>query len=126
MQVLRNSQRSVQLNTNHLNEVFAGQSGARNTKSPSVMALKKVATLCKHNSVEWEGGVKNVKGRKMAVLWAAAQCRPEEIYRRFRGAWCLQHQKDDSGSTHLRNFGTLTPEYTALQPKDRRSILAAV
>jgi hypothetical protein len=29
--------------------------------------------------------------RNMTVLWDIAACSPVEIYRRFRGAYCLHH-----------------------------------
>jgi hypothetical protein len=32
---------------------------------------------------------------KMAVFWVVAQCSLVEIYRRFRGAYCLRHQGDE-------------------------------
>jgi hypothetical protein len=42
---------------------------------------------------------------KMTVLWDIAPCSLVEVYRRFRGAYCLHHQGDhrpDNGSsTHL-------------------------
>jgi hypothetical protein len=31
---------------------------------------------------------------KMAVFWAVAPCSLVEVYQRFRGACCLQHQSD--------------------------------
>lgn len=36
---------------------------------------------------------------KIAVYWIVVLCSLLEVYRRLRGAWCLQHQGDcpDSG-----------------------------
>jgi hypothetical protein len=34
----------------------------------------------------------------MAVFWVIAPCSPVEVYRRFRGPYCLHHQGDDNGS----------------------------
>jgi hypothetical protein len=31
----------------------------------------------------------------MAVFWVVAPCSLVEVYRRFRGACCLNHQSDD-------------------------------
>jgi hypothetical protein len=33
---------------------------------------------------------------KMAVFWDIAPCSLVEVYRRFRGAFCLHHQGDES------------------------------
>jgi hypothetical protein len=56
---------------------------------------------------------------KMAVFWNAAPCSLAEMYRRFRGAYCLHYQgdecRDDGASTHLRNVGLLRDQ-TALYP----------
>jgi hypothetical protein len=32
---------------------------------------------------------------KMAVFWVAAPCSLVEVYRRFKGAYCLHHQGDE-------------------------------
>jgi hypothetical protein len=48
---------------------------------------------------------------KMAVFWVAAPCSMEEVYRHFNGT----HRLDSGGNKHLRNVGTLVPDYTALQ-----------
>jgi hypothetical protein len=32
---------------------------------------------------------------KITVLWDVAPCSLVEVYRRFRGAYCLHHQGDD-------------------------------
>jgi hypothetical protein len=32
---------------------------------------------------------------KMAVFWVVATCSLVEVYRRFRGAFCLHHQGDE-------------------------------
>jgi hypothetical protein len=31
----------------------------------------------------------------MAVFWVAAPCSLVQVYRRFRGAWCLNHHRPD-------------------------------
>jgi hypothetical protein len=31
----------------------------------------------------------------MAVFWVVAPCSLIQVYRRFRGAWCLRHQGDE-------------------------------
>jgi hypothetical protein len=33
------------------------------------------------------------------VFWDVAPCSLVEIYRRFRGAYCLYHQGDDDGGS---------------------------
>jgi hypothetical protein len=38
---------------------------------------------------------------KMAVLWVVAPCSLVEVYRRFRGVYCLHHQGYDGGSDVL-------------------------
>jgi hypothetical protein len=67
---------------------------------------------------------------KMAVFWVVAPCRLVEVYRRFRGLYCLHHQgdetsitqrPDDAGSTDLWNVRELTPVYAALQPRRQPS-----
>jgi hypothetical protein len=43
---------------------------------------------------------------KMTVFWDVAPCSLVEIYLRFRGAYCLNHQGNDGrGGTHHRNVG---------------------
>jgi hypothetical protein len=45
--------------------------------------------------------------RKMAVFWVLAMCRLVEVYRPFKGAYCLYHQGDETtlcnipGNSHL-------------------------
>jgi hypothetical protein len=51
---------------------------------------------------------------KMTVFWDAVPCSLVEVYRRFRGAYCLHH-RPDGGSKHLWNVGKLT-DYTAQHP----------
>jgi hypothetical protein len=34
---------------------------------------------------------------KMTVFWVVAPCSLVEVYQRFRGACCLNHQSDDEG-----------------------------
>jgi hypothetical protein len=43
---------------------------------------------------------------KMAVFWDVAPCSLVEVYRRFRGAYCLHHQGGDGKSkqTTRRNI----------------------
>jgi hypothetical protein len=39
---------------------------------------------------------------KISVFWDVAPCSLEDVYRRFRGAYCLNHQNpDDGGIKHL-------------------------
>jgi hypothetical protein len=64
----------------------------------------------------------------MAVFWTVAPCSLVEVYQRFRGPCCLQHQgdeatqsSDDGGSKDLQNVGKLLPDYTALQPRRQPS-----
>jgi hypothetical protein len=38
---------------------------------------------------------------KMTAFWDVALCSFVDVDRRFRGAYCLHHQGDDGGSTHL-------------------------
>jgi hypothetical protein len=40
----------------------------------------------------------------MSVFWGVAPCSLVDIYRRFRGAYCLYHRPDDGGSMHLWDF----------------------
>jgi hypothetical protein len=49
-------------------------------------------------------------------------CSLVEVYRRFRGSCCLDHQGDVGGCKHLWNVGKLLPDYTAQQPR-RQSLL---
>jgi hypothetical protein len=46
---------------------------------------------------------------KMAVFWFVAPCSLVEIYRRFRGACCLQHQGDDRQKTAIFTLTVLFP-----------------
>jgi hypothetical protein len=50
----------------------------------------------------------------MALFWVVAPCSLVSVYRRFRGACCLQQQggdrPDDGGSKHLWNVGKLLQE----------------
>jgi hypothetical protein len=45
-----------------------------------------------------------LKNNKMAVFWVVAPCSLVEVYRRFRGACCLQHQGDDRQTTRRNNL----------------------
>jgi hypothetical protein len=39
---------------------------------------------------------------KMAVFWVLVPCSLVELYRRFRGAFCLHHHRpDNGGSKHV-------------------------
>jgi hypothetical protein len=38
---------------------------------------------------------------KFRVFWNETPCSLAGVNRRFRGAYCLHHQGDDEGSTHL-------------------------
>jgi hypothetical protein len=54
--------------------------------------------------------------KKIKALWDIELC-SLGVDRRFRGAYCLRHQGDDGGSTHLRNVGLLQRDYMALYPR---------
>jgi hypothetical protein len=65
---------------------------------------------------------------KIAVFWVVAPCSLVEVYQRFRGPCCLQHQgdrPDDGGSKDLWNVGKLLPDYTVLQPRIKQSSMYA-
>jgi hypothetical protein len=54
---------------------------------------------------------------KVAVLWVVAPCSLVEVYQRFRGPCCLNHQgyddgPDNGGSKDLWKVGKLLPDYT--------------
>jgi hypothetical protein len=55
--------------------------------------------------------------KKFRAFWDVAPCSHVKVDRRFRGAYCLHHQGDDRGSTHLWNVGPLQRDYTALHPR---------
>jgi hypothetical protein len=42
---------------------------------------------------------------KMAAFWYVALCSLVEVYRRFRGTYCLHQGPDDGSSKHLWNVG---------------------
>jgi hypothetical protein len=63
---------------------------------------------------------------KFRVFWDVVLRSLIGLARRFRGAYCLQHQGDDGDITHLWNVGPLQWGYTALHPKRLNFILAAV
>jgi hypothetical protein len=55
---------------------------------------------------------------KLTVFWDVALCTLVEVFRRFRGAYCLHQQGlDDGCSKHLWNVGNLLPDYTANIPE---------
>jgi hypothetical protein len=54
---------------------------------------------------------------KFAVFWDVALCCHFEVDRRFRGTYCLHHQGDNGGSTHLWNVDKLQRDYTVLHPR---------
>jgi hypothetical protein len=45
--------------------------------------------------------VLTVTSTKMAVFCVVSPCNMVDVYRRFRGAYCLHHQGDDGGSKQL-------------------------
>jgi hypothetical protein len=64
------------------------------------------------------------------AFWDAAPCTLVDVYRRFRGTYCLHnHRPDGGGSKHLSNVGKLLPDYKMHVPEDnhlhirRREIL---
>jgi len=54
---------------------------------------------------------------KFRIFWHVAPFSHVAVDWRFRGAYCLHHQGDDGGSTHLWNVGQLQLYYTALHPR---------
>jgi hypothetical protein len=50
---------------------------------------------------------------KMTAFWDLAPCNLTEVDRRFTGVYCLHHQGNDRGSTHLWN-GLLQWDYMAM------------
>jgi hypothetical protein len=52
----------------------------------------------------------------MIAFWDTPPCRLVGVDRCFRGAYCLHHQGDYEGNTHLWNVGILR-DYTALYPR---------
>jgi hypothetical protein len=65
--------------------------------------------------------------RKTTVFWDVAPCSLIEVYRRFRGAYCLlMHRPDDGGSMHLWNVLQLLRDYTAQYPKRLRVIFNGI
>jgi hypothetical protein len=56
---------------------------------------------------------------KMMAFWDIALCSLVEVYRRFRGAYCL-HRRDE-GSMHMRDLGLLQRDYRALYPRQPSS-----
>jgi hypothetical protein len=54
------------------------------------------------------------------AFWDTVPCSVVEVYRRFRGAYCLHHHGDhrkyDGGSMHLWNVDLLLRHYTAQYP----------
>jgi hypothetical protein len=53
----------------------------------------------------------------MTVFWDVSSCTHVEVDRRFTGAYCLHHQGDDGGSTHLWNVSHLLCDYMAQYPR---------
>jgi hypothetical protein len=53
----------------------------------------------------------------MAVFWVVAPCSLVEIYQRFRGAFCLHHQGDESLTTRRYN-----PEDSHLRTHRRENL----
>jgi hypothetical protein len=46
-------------------------------------------------------------------------CSLLQVWRRFRGAYCLHHHRpDDEGSKHLSNVGQFLPDYRRNVPED--------
>jgi hypothetical protein len=78
------------------------------------------------NLIYWKfPGLWLIGGQKMTVFWDVAPCSFVEIDRRFRGAYCLQHQ----GSKHIWNVWNVSQflrDYTAQHPRRLIFILAAV
>jgi hypothetical protein len=56
--------------------------------------------------------VPSTASMKMTVFWVIAPCSLVEVYRRFRGTYCLHHQGDEC---------KLLPDYTAQQPRRQPS-----
>jgi hypothetical protein len=58
---------------------------------------------------------------KMIIFSDVAPCKLAEVYRRFRGAYCLQNRPDGRGSKHLWNIGKLIQDYATQHPRRRSS-----
>jgi hypothetical protein len=65
---------------------------------------------------------------KESVKMDVAPCCLADIYRRFRGAYCLHYQgadfrPEDGGSMFLRNVGIYLQAHAALQPRGPTSTI---
>jgi hypothetical protein len=62
---------------------------------------------------------------KKAVFWVVAPCSLVHTDRRFRGAYCLHDQDDESSDDEsgklLRNVGQFLPDYTMQHPRRQPS-----
>jgi hypothetical protein len=86
----------------------------------------KVPAPCSNNhSTEHEPTMSDLEVLTAASMKTTAFCNTApwnlvEIYRRFRGAYCLHHQGhrlNDGGSTRFWNVTLLQRDYTAMYPK---------
>jgi hypothetical protein len=55
---------------------------------------------------------------KMTVMWDITLCSVVELDQHLRGAYCLQHQGKDGGSTHFWNISLLNETTWCHVPKD--------
>jgi hypothetical protein len=54
---------------------------------------------------------------KFRVFWDVASCSHVDFDGRFRGTYCLHHEADDGGSTHLSNVVQNRLDYRVLHPR---------
>jgi hypothetical protein len=58
--------------------------------------------------------LRRTTGVRLAVSWAVAPCSLVQVYRRFRGTYCLHHRPVNGDYQSV-------PDYTALQPSEQPS-----
>jgi hypothetical protein len=59
----------------------------------------------------------------MAVFWVVAPCSLVELYRRFRGAYCLHHQGDSDDGTPMTEAASTSEKPINFYKTARRNIL---
>jgi hypothetical protein len=52
---------------------------------------------------------------KMTVIWDVALCSLAEVYRRFRGAYCLHHHRPDVHNTNAYGADHVCPSVRMFQ-----------
>jgi hypothetical protein len=71
--------------------------------------------------------VSNWNATNMTAFWSIASCILPKVNGYFRDAYCLHHQGDDAGSTHLwKVVGLLQRDHTTICQKALTFIIAAV